>query len=63
MNVSVLTWDLDADGFQSQVLCVNFALVVRLGHDGTGERHVTDMTRLRPVRVSVVAVGLTKKHE
>lgn len=35
---------------------MNFALVVRLGHHGGGELHVTYMTNLRFVRVSVVAV-------
>lgn len=58
----VHTWGLGTDGFQSQVFGMNFALVVRLGHHRRGERHVTYMTHLRPVGVSVVAVRLTKTH-
>lgn len=60
---SVLTWDLKVDGFHPQVLCVNFTLVVRLGHDRTGERHVANMTTLQPVRVSVVTVCLINTHK
>lgn len=59
----VLTWDLKVDGFHPQVLCVNFTLVVRLGHDRTGERHVANMTTLQPVRVSVVTVCLINTHK
>lgn len=54
----VHTWRLWTNGLQSQVLGVNFALVVRLGHHRRGELHVTHLTDLRSVRVSVVAVWL-----
>lgn len=40
------TWGQRADSFQPQVLGVNFALVVRLGHHGRGEGHVTYVTHL-----------------
>lgn len=55
-SLLIHTWRLWLDGLQPQVLGVNFALVVRLGHHGGGELHVTYMTNLRFVRVSVVAV-------
>lgn len=56
------TWCLGTDSFQSQVLGVNFALIVRFGHHRRGEGHVTYMTHLRPVCVSVVTVHLAKTH-
>lgn len=57
---SIHTWGLGADGFQPQILGMNFALIVRLSHHSRGEGHVTYMTHLRPVSVSIVTVLLTK---
>lgn len=52
------TWGLGSDRLQPQVLGVDFALIVRLGHDRGVEGHVADVADLQPVRVSVVAVLL-----
>lgn len=58
----VHTWGLGTDGLQSQVLGMNFALVVWIGHHRRGERHVAYMTHLWPIGVSIVAVLLTETH-
>lgn len=46
VNTILYTWGLGTGRLQPQVLGMNFALVVRLGHHRRGEVHVTYMTRL-----------------
>lgn len=49
-----LTWRLESMHLQLQILGMHLALVMRLGHDWSRERHVADRTSFVTIYLTIV---------